>query len=281
MRIAVAGATGLVGRALSSAARGAGHDVVELSRADGVDLVDGPEDRIDAALTGADAVVDVTNSPTVEQDGATAFFTTVAERLAVAATRAGVGRTVLLSIIGVDRTPEDGYFVAKLAHERAARRHGPEVRVLRAAQFHEFAEQSLAWGRDGEVARVPDMPIQPVALSEVVRVLLELATGPVGPPVVAGGAPAQPAGGPSSEPSGGPARAPLLELPDVLPPELAGPRPERLAELVGRLVSARGERLRVEPVAVSAAVRDGALLPGPDAQLAGPDFAAWLAGRAG
>ena len=147
MRIAIAGATGLVGRELGIAARKAGHDVVELSRATGVDLVAGSDAELDRALAGAEVVVDVTNSPTVEQDGATAFFETVAERLGAAATRAGVTRTVLLSIIGVDRTPEDGYFVAKLAHERATRRHAPGVRVLRAAQFHEFAEQSLGWGR--------------------------------------------------------------------------------------------------------------------------------------
>jgi uncharacterized protein YbjT (DUF2867 family) len=245
MRIAIAGATGLVGRELVAAARAAGHEAAELSRAAGVDLVDGPDAEIDAALAGADVVVDVTNSPTIEREGATAFFTTVAERLGAAATRAGAARTVLLSIIGVDRTPEDGYFVAKLAHERATLRSAPGVRVLRAAQFHEFAEQSLGWGRSGDVASIPDMPVQPVALAEVVRELLAMAA----------------------------------EASDASRVELAGPRPERLPELVTRLVEARGERVRVEPVAVSAAVRDGALLPATNAVIAGPDFAEWLAAR--
>jgi uncharacterized protein YbjT (DUF2867 family) len=250
MRIAIAGATGQVGRELGIAARKAGHDVAELSRAAGVDLVAGSDAELDRALAGAEVVVDVTNSPTIEQDGATAFFETVAERLGAAATRAGATRTVLLSIIGVDRTPEDGYFVAKLAHERATRRHAPGVRVLRAAQFHEFAEQSLGWGRHDGVVTVPDMPVQPVALSEVVRELLELATAAeqVEPAVVV---------------------------------ELAGPRREQLAELVARLVRARGEQLTVEPAPVSTAVRDGALLPGPDAIVAGPDFTGWLAERTG
>ena len=245
MRIVIAGATGLVGRELGIAARKAGHDVVELSRATGVDLVAGSDAELDRALAGAEVVVDVTNSPTTEQEGATAFFETVAERLGAAATRAGVTRTVLLSIIGVDRTPEDGYFVAKLAHERATRRYAPGVRVLRAAQFHEFAEQSLGWGRHGSVVTVPDMPMQPVALSEVVRELLELATAAEPATVV----------------------------------ELAGPRREQLAELVARLVRARGERDTVDPAPVSTAMRDGALLPGPGAIVAGPDFAEWLAER--
>jgi uncharacterized protein YbjT (DUF2867 family) len=248
MRIAIAGATGQVGRELGIAARRAGHDVVELSRAAGVDLITGSDAELDRVLAGAEVVVDVTNSPTIEQDGATTFFETVAERLGAAATRAGVTRTVLLSIIGVDRTPEDGYFVAKLAHERATRVHAPGVRVLRAAQFHEFAEQSLGWGCHDGVVTVPDMPVQPVALSEVVRVLLELAT----------------------------AVEPVEPAPTV---ELASPRREQLAELVARLVRARGERVPVEPAPVSTAVRDGGLLPGPDAIIAGPDFAGWLAER--
>ena len=234
MRIAIAGATGLVGRELGSLARKAGHEVVELSRATGVDLVDGADRQIDAVLTGVDAVVDVTNSPTVEQDTATAFFSAVGQRLGAAASRTGVRRTVLLSIIGVDRTPEDGYFVAKLAHERATERHAPGVVV-----------QSLGWTRHGDVAAIPDMPVQPVALAEVARMLLDLATEPVGASRV----------------------------------ELAGPRPERLVDMVTRLVAARGEQVRIEPAPVSAAMRAGALLPGPDAVLAGPDFADWLAAR--
>ena len=117
--------------------------------------------------------------------------------------------------------------------------------MLRAAQFHEFAEQSLGWGRDGDVARIPDMPMQPVALTEVVRVLLELATEPTG-----------------RRGWSWPGRA-GSSWPSWYPP--------------GR--GARGA-VRVEPVPVSAAVRDGALLPGPDAVLAGPDFTGWLAERA-
>jgi uncharacterized protein YbjT (DUF2867 family) len=245
MRIVIAGATGLVGRALAADARAAGHDVVELSRATGVDLVAGTDAEIERALVGADAVVDVTNSPTLDRDGATDFFSTVAQRLGAAASRAGVSRTVLLSIIGVDRTPKDGYFVAKLAHERSTLRSAPGPRILRAAQFHEFAEQVLGWGRRADICSVPDMPIQPVALAEVARVLLDTVTQ---------------------------SDAPALA-------ELAGPRRERLVELVARLAEQDGESLTVEPVAVSEAVRNGALLPGPDATIAGPDFAEWLAAR--
>ena len=58
MRIAIAGATGLVGRELVAIARAAGHDVVELSRSQGTDLVEGT--GIEHTLEGVSTVVDVT-----------------------------------------------------------------------------------------------------------------------------------------------------------------------------------------------------------------------------
>ncbi|GAB3290577.1 SDR family oxidoreductase [Parasphingorhabdus pacifica] len=235
MRIAIAGATGLIGRRLVPAARQAGHDVVELSRTTGVDL----SDASGFDLTGVDTVIDVTNSPSQEQHEATTFFTSVAENLGRAATAGGVRRTVVLSIIGVDQTPEDGYFVAKLAHEHAAQKYAPGVRVLRAAQFHDFAGQMLGWMRDGDTATIPDWPTQPVALDEVTRVLLELVTHEDG--------------------------APLCEL--------AGPQPEHLPDMVTRL----DPSVTVAAGPASDAVRGGALRPGPGAIIAGDDFASWLA----
>ena len=189
-------------------------------------------------------MIDATNSPTIDEAGAGDFFATVAEHLGRAAHGAGVARTVVLSIVGIDLTPE-GYYAAKLAHERSTLEHAPGPRVLRATQFHEFAEQSLGWGRNGEVCAVQDMPVQPVALAVVARALLDLATAPDGPPLV----------------------------------DLAGPRPELLTEMVARLIAHRGERVAVEPVPVNAAIRAGALLPGPGATLAGPGYDEWLVAR--
>ncbi len=237
MRIAVAGATGLVGRPLTEAARAADAEVVELTRAAGVDLTDGS--GLD--LTGVDAVIDVTNIASQDRDEATAFFTAVAEHLGAAASAAGVRHTVVLSIIGVDATPEDDYFVAKLAHERATQEHAPGPRILRAAQFHDFAGQMLGWMRQGDEATIPDQPIQPVDLDEVVRVLLELATSDDAP----------------------------------LRTDLAGPQPERLPDMVARL----DDTVTVHPGPVSDAVRDGAMRPGPGAVIAGRSFGEWLAAR--
>ena len=167
MRIAIAGATGLVGTQLTAAAESAGHDVVPLTRSHGYDLAAGaPPD-----LSGVDAVVDVVGNVQLDQADAPAFFAAVGHNLR----RSGAPRKVLLSIIGVDETASGGgHYAAKFAQEQA---YGDDVHILRAAQFEEFPEQILEWTRQGNRVEIIDAQIQPVAISAVVDALLALATG--------------------------------------------------------------------------------------------------------
>ncbi|MFL6156933.1 MAG: SDR family oxidoreductase [Marmoricola sp.] len=245
MRIAIAGATGLIGRQLTALARAEGHDVVEIARETGFDLLDGS--GLDEALAGVDSVVDVTQSPTLDEQEASAFFSTVAANLGAAAHRAGAARTVLLSIVGTDLSPDYGYYVAKLAQETAHRSLSPGTVVLRATQFHEFAGQMLGWNRDGTVVSIIDVPIQPVATREIVRLLLDLATG---------------------------ARTGDLQL--------AGPKRENLVDQVRELVRRSGEPLTVLAVPGPPSMAGGSMLPGPDAEIHGPTWSEWLdAGLAG
>jgi uncharacterized protein YbjT (DUF2867 family) len=241
MRIAVAGSTGLVGRNVVAAAIAAGHEVVGLARENGIDLTS--PDGLAERLAGVDAVVDVTASPGIDPAEATEFFTTVARNLGEAATAAGVARTVVLSIIGVDAMPDYGYYQAKLAQEQAVIEHAPGPRILRAAQFLNFPAQMLQWSRQGDVVTLPEMKTQPVAVEEIARVLLALADGTETRTRV----------------------------------ELAGPKPEDLADLVRQLIAHRGEQVTVETRVESEGMASGACLPGPDAIIAGPDFATWLA----
>jgi uncharacterized protein YbjT (DUF2867 family) len=242
MRIAVAGATGLVGRPLVAQARAVGHEVVEIARSRGVDLTAG--DEISTALAGVDAVIDVTQSPSLEQQVATEWFTTVAERLGNAARQAGVRRTVALSIVGVDRTPDFGYYVAKLAHEDATRSNAPGPVIVRATQFHEFAGLLLDWGRDGDQAAVLDFPSQPIAVDEVARTLLDRVTAT-----------------------------------EVDTQDIAGPQQERTLDQARRLLDHRGEaHVAVEAAPTSAAMQAGSALPGLDALRLGPTYDSWLAG---
>ncbi|MDB5212428.1 MAG: hypothetical protein JWO86_355 [Myxococcaceae bacterium] len=241
MRIAIAGSTGLVGRNVVAAATAAGHDVIELAREKGVDLTS--PDGLAERLAGADALVDVTQSPSLDEAEATKFFTTVARNLGEAARTDGVVRTVALSIIGVDEVPDYGYYVAKLAQEHAVMEHAPGAHVLRAAQFLDFPGQMLDWNRDGDHVAVPDMPLQPVAVEEIARLLVAIADGSETRTLV----------------------------------ELAGPRTEDLADLVRQVAAHRGEHVTVETTHESEAMASGACLPGPDAIIAGPDFGTWLA----
>ncbi|WP_282857568.1 SDR family oxidoreductase [Pseudoclavibacter helvolus] len=240
MRIAIAGSTGLVGRQVVQEAIAEGHEVVELARQTGVDLTSplGLAER----LAGVDAVIDVTQSPTLDEAESTAFFTTVAANLGTAATTAGVTRSVALSIIGVDVIPDYGYYVAKLAQERTTIQHAPDARILRAAQFLEFPGQMLEWNRDGDKVVIPEMKSQPVAVAEIAKHLVRLADGRIDASLV----------------------------------ELAGPEAGELTDFVRRVAAAKGVDVEVTGVRASASMADGACLPGPDAIIAGPGFSEWL-----
>src|SRR6266540_2774494 len=172
-KIAVAGATGRVGRHVVDVLEAGGHEVVAMSRSSGVDVITG--DGLAEALAGVDCIIDVATGPSPEQEAATAFFTTAARNLHEAGEQAGVGRIVVVSIIGCDRFTA-GYGAAKLAHERAMVAGPIPAHVLRAAQFHEFVEQLVEWGRQGEVSYVPKMRTQPVAARTVAQTLADLAT---------------------------------------------------------------------------------------------------------
>src|SRR5215470_8237353 len=116
-RIAVAGATGRVGRHVVDVLRGGGHDVVAISRSNGVDVITG--DGLAAALEGVEIIIDTSTGPSAEQGPATEFFTTATGNLQGAGEKAGVRRLVVVSIIGMDKATA-GYGAAKLAHEQAA-----------------------------------------------------------------------------------------------------------------------------------------------------------------
>ena len=151
-RIAVAGATGRVGRHVVDVLEADGHEVVAISRSHGVDVITG--DGLAAALDGVECVIDTATGPSPEQAAATEFFTTAARNLQEVGSQAGVRRIVVVSIIGTDKFT-GGYGAAKLAHEQAALAGPVPARILRAAQFHEFVEQLIAWGRQGEVSYLP------------------------------------------------------------------------------------------------------------------------------
>jgi uncharacterized protein YbjT (DUF2867 family) len=253
MKIAVAGATGRLGPHLVDVLTERGHDVVPISRKHGVDVITG--EGLEGALAGVDTVVDATTPGSPEQEAATKFFTTAPRNLQDAGERAGVRRIVVVSIIGCDRFSGGGslggFYVAKVAQERAYRGGPIPAQILRAAQFDEFVSQLLDWTTQGDVAYVPAMRTQLIAARSVAEALADLAS--------------------TSD-----AAEPVLPI-----PEIAGPRVERLVDAAGLLAARRGRPARVEETSDpddpdrDLFAGDG-LLPGPHAKLAGPTFEEWL-----
>jgi uncharacterized protein YbjT (DUF2867 family) len=243
-KIAVAGATGRVGHHLVEVLTARGHEVVPISRTHGVDIING--EGLAEALVGVECIVDTATGPSPEQQAATEFFTTATKNLQTAGQRAGVQRIIVLSIINTDRL-KGGYSIAKAIHEREMLSAPIHARVLRAAQFHEFVDQLVQWGTQGQVAYVPKMRTQLVAARTVAESLADLAVDPTSVP------------------------GPTLEV--------AGPREESLVEIAKLLVARRGNSLQVEGVSDPVdgdANESGVLLPGTDAHLGGPTFEEWL-----
>ncbi len=249
-KIAVAGATGRVGRHVVELLEARGHPVVAMSRSRGVDLVTGQ--GVAQALAGVQCIIDAATGNSPDEKAATDFFTAAARNLHDAGERAGVRRMVVVSIIGIDRFT-GGYQAAKLAHERIALAGPIPAMILRAAQFHEFVGTLMDWGRRDDAIDVPRMRTQLVAARSVAEALIDMALAPAAAVEAA--------------------RDPI--------PEIAGPRPENLADAARLLAARRGDRVRIEEVSdPSHADRElyenGALLPGSHATLAGPTFAEWL-----
>src|SRR5262249_5317696 len=152
-RIAVAGATGRVGRHLADVLETEGHEVVAISRSHGVDLISG--DGLADALAGVTTIVDAATGPSPDQEAATEFFTTSTRNLQEFGEQAGVQRIVVVSIIGTESF-RAGYGAAKLVHERAMLSGPISATILRAAQFHEFVPELVDWGRQNGVSYVPE-----------------------------------------------------------------------------------------------------------------------------
>ncbi len=244
-KIAVVGATGRLGHHAVEILRERGHEVVPISRSQGIDVISG--EGLGAALEGVDLIVDAASSPTPE--GAAEFFTTSARNLQQAGAERGVEGILVISIIGTDHF-DSGYNAAKVMQERVHLDGPVPARILRAAQFHEFVAELIEWTRQGDVAYVPEMRTQLVAARSVAEAVADILDGadtaPVGNPVA----------------------------------EVAGPREEKLIDAARLLASQNGNGLRIEagewPDDPEGLYPGGALLPGPVAKLAGPSFEEWL-----
>jgi uncharacterized protein YbjT (DUF2867 family) len=176
MKIVVIGGSGLIGTNLVNRLRQKGHDVMPASPKSGVNTITGA--GLAEALTGAQVVVDVANSPSFEDRAVLEFFETSGRNLLAAEAAAGVGHHVALSVVGTDRLPDSGYLRAKLAQERLIKAAGIPYTILRATQFFEFVNSIIQAGADGDVVRLSPAHLQPIASDDVAAALADLVVGP-------------------------------------------------------------------------------------------------------
>ncbi|MER7280993.1 alpha/beta hydrolase fold domain-containing protein [Dactylosporangium sp. NPDC000244] len=172
-KIVVIGGSGLIGSKVVNKLREHGHDVVAASPASGVNTLTG--EGLAAALTGAQVVVDVTNSPSFEETAVMEFFTTSTRNLLAAEAAAGVTHHVALSIVGIERPPGNAYFRAKVAQERLIGESTIPYSIVRVTQFFEFVDRIAAEATEDDKIRLSPALIQPMAAEDVAGAVCEVA----------------------------------------------------------------------------------------------------------
>jgi uncharacterized protein YbjT (DUF2867 family) len=244
MKIVILGGTGLIGSKTAPILRNGGHEVIAASPASGVNSITG--EGLDKAMAGAQVVIDLTNSPSFEDKAVLEFFETSGRNIFAAEAAACVGHHVALSIVGTDRTPDNGYFHAKVAQEKLIRASGIPYTIIRATQFMEFLKGIADSGTEGNTVKISSGLFQPIAADDVA-------------PIVAGVAVATPRNG-------------IVEI--------AGPDRAPFSEIVARYLKALGDPRQVvsDPEAryFGGKVEEYSLVPLGDAHRGGIDLDEWL-----
>jgi uncharacterized protein YbjT (DUF2867 family) len=244
MRIVVIGGTGLVGSKLVHALTERGHDAVAAAPSTGVNTFTG--EGLPEVLAGAEVVVDVSNSPTLD-DAAIEFFRTATTNLLTAEKAAGVGHHVALSVVGTETlAKQSGYFEGKLLQEKLIGDGPIPYSIVHATQFFEFVQTLADSSTVDGVVRMPPAYFQPMAAVDVAE---GVAIAAVGDPVNG-------------------------------ITEIGGPEAFRLSDLIRTALTARGDTREVvaDPTALYWGIELGerTLCPGDGATLFEMRFEEWL-----
>src|SRR5882762_1369825 len=175
MKIVVIGGTGLIGSKAVVILRERGHEVVAASPDTGVNSITG--EGLKEAMAGTHVVIDLTNSPSFEDRAVLEFFETSGRNLLAAEAVAGVRHHVALSIVGDDRTPDNGYFRAKVAQEKLIETSGIPYTIIRSTQFLEFLRAIADSSADGNMVRLSPGLFQPIAADDVAAIVADVALG--------------------------------------------------------------------------------------------------------
>lgn len=175
MKIVIIGGSGLIGAKLVKNLRERGHEVVAASRSSGVNTITG--EGLAEALAKAQVVVDVANSPSLEDKAALEFFEKSGHNLLTAEKTAGVQHHIALSVVGTDRLLASGYFRAKMAQENLIKASKIPYTILRATQFFEFVKTIAESTSEGQTVRLSSALLQPVGSDDVAAVLADIVVG--------------------------------------------------------------------------------------------------------
>ncbi|RZB13661.1 SDR family oxidoreductase [Streptomyces sp. F001] len=245
MKVVVIGGTGLIGSKLVGKLNEHGHEAVAAAPNTGVNTLTG--EGLAEVLEGASVVVDVSNSPSWEEEAVMNFFRTSTANLLEAEAKAGVAHHVALSVVGTDRLQESGYFRAKQAQEDLIKESGMPYSIVHATQFFEFVKGIADISTEGDTVRLSPAKIQPIYSDDVAAAVGRTAVGTPVNGVV----------------------------------EIAGPDVFQLDELVRTALAAKNDPRTVVTDPQSpysgAQLEETTLLPGPDAHIAETKFADWLA----
>ncbi|MEU1518686.1 SDR family oxidoreductase [Streptomyces sp. NPDC005811] len=245
MKVVVIGGTGLIGSKVVARLGEHGHEAVAASPNTGVNTLTG--EGLAEVLQGAQVVVDVSNSPSFEDEAVMEFFRTSTTNLLKAETEAGVAHHVALSVVGTDRLQGSGYFRAKQVQEDLIRASGNPYSIVHATQFFEFAKGLADGVTEGDTVHLPDAKIQPIVSDDVAAAVGRTAVGKPVDGVV----------------------------------EVGGPEVFQLEEFIRMGLTALNDPRKIvtDPQATywGAPLQDDTLLPAPDAQRGGTKFADWLA----
>jgi uncharacterized protein YbjT (DUF2867 family) len=176
MKIVVIGGTGLIGSKTIPILHQGGHEAFAASPNTGVNTITG--EGLKEAIAGAQVVIDLTNSPSFEDKAVLEFFQTSGRNLLAADAAAGVRHHVALSIVGIERSPDNGYFRAKVAQEKLIEASGIPYTIVRATQFLEFLRAIADAGTEGGVVRLSPGLFQPIAADDVATFVADVALAP-------------------------------------------------------------------------------------------------------
>ena len=245
MKIVVIGGTGLIGSKVVTCLQRAGHEAVAASPDTGVNTLNG--EGLAEALNGAQVVIDVSNSPSIEDEAAMKFFTTSTSNQLAAEVDAGVRHHVALSIVGAEGLPESGYLRAKVAQEQLIRDGSIPYSIVHATPFFEFAGGIADGNTDGDTVRLPHVLFQPIAADDAAAAVCEISQ-----------------------------RAPADGVIEV-----AGPEQFRFDEYIQHYLTAKGDPRTVvaDPKAryFGAELQESSLVPTNAAHLGEISFSNWLA----